>query len=145
MVKQINNIFRQKGVSLLEVLIAVLVLGVGLLGVAALQGSGVRNVQSAHERTVATLVAHSLGENLRANIASERLGMARARGDYLGGCESGGSQHQLWSQYLKQRLGQGVCLISTIQDEQLQITVRWDDSRGNQGSSSMELNYRVAI
>lgn len=135
----------QRGVSLLEVLIAVLVLGIGLLGVAALQTSGVRNVQSAHERTVATLVAHSLGENIRANVAAERLGIARAREDYVGNCEAGGSQHQLWATHLKQRLGQGACLISQINGNQFQINVRWDDSKGAQGNSAMQLNYMVAL
>lgn len=135
----------QRGFSLLEIMIAVLVLAVGLLGAAALQSSGIRNVQSAHERTVATLVAHSLSENLRANIAAERLGTARARTDYLGDCDSGGSQHQLWEEHLKQQLGQGVCLISALDGSQFIINVRWDDSRGVQGSSTMQLNYRVVL
>ncbi len=143
--KSVSGLITQQGMSLLEVMIAVLVLGIGLLGVAALQSSGVRNVQSAHERTVATLVAHSLGENMRANVAAERLGQARARADYLGGCEDGGSQHQIWLAYLKQRLGQGACLISAVNGNQVVINVRWDDGKGVQGSSAMQLNYRVVL
>lgn len=142
---KLNSFASQQGVSLLEVLIAVLVLGIGLLGVAALQSSGVRNVQSAHERTVATLVAHSLAENVRANIAAQRLGTARAQGDYLGDCEAGGSQHQLWAAHLKQRLGEGACLLAEVNAGLLLINVRWDDSRGVQGSDAMQLNYRVAL
>lgn len=145
MVNFSQSLKQQRGVSLLEVLIAVLILGIGLLGVAALQSSGVRNVQSAHERTVATLVAHSLGENIRANIAAERLGLARARSAYVGDCESGGNQHQFWANHLKQRLGQNVCLISAIDGNVFTINVRWDDSRATQGSSEMQLNYRVAL
>ncbi|MDX1678497.1 type IV pilus modification protein PilV [Arsukibacterium sp.] len=135
----------QRGFSLLEVMIAVLVLGIGLLGTAALQSSGVRNVQSAHERTVATLVAHSLGENMRANAAAERLGMARPQTDYIGDCESGGSQHQLWADHLRQRLGQSACLISAVNGNQVTIGVRWDDSRAVQGNSAMQLDYRVML
>lgn len=142
---KLSSFASQQGVSLLEVLIAVLVLGIGLLGVAALQTSGVRNVQSAHERTVATLVAHSLSENMRANIAAQRLGIARAQGDYLGDCEGGGSQHQLWARHLKQRLGEGACLLAVVDGDLLLINVRWDDSRGVQGSDAMQLNYRVAL
>jgi len=143
--KSVCGLKTQQGISLLEVLIAVLVLGIGLLGVAALQSSGVRNVQSAHERTVATLVAHSLGENIRANVAAERLGQARVRTDYLGGCDEGGSQHQIWLAYLKQRLGQEACLIAVVNGNQVLINVQWDDGRGVQGASSMQLNYRVAL
>ncbi|GAB57862.1 type IV pilus modification protein PilV [Rheinheimera nanhaiensis] len=141
----LNLLVRQKGVSLLEVLIAVLVLGIGLLGVAALQSSGVRNVQSAHERTVATLVAHSLSENVRANIAAQRLGTSRLQADYLGDCDGGGSQHQLWSTQLKQRLGEGACLTAEVNGGQLLINVRWDDTRGVAGNGAMQLNYRVAL
>ncbi|QBL10202.1 type IV pilus modification protein PilV [Rheinheimera sp. D18] len=143
--KSVLSLKTQRGVSLLEVMIAVLVLGIGLLGVAALQSSGVRNVQSAHERTVATLVAHSLGENMRANVAAERLGTARARNEYLGNCEDGGSQHKVWADHLKLRLGQSACLIAAVNGSEVLINVRWDDSRGVQGSDAMQLNYRVTL
>ncbi|WP_349984785.1 type IV pilus modification protein PilV [Stenotrophomonas sp. WHRI 8082] len=58
---------RQSGFSLLEVLIAVLVLGFGLLGFALLQTMNVRFVQSANYRTQATNLAYDLTEQMRAN------------------------------------------------------------------------------
>lgn len=48
----------QQGFSLLEVMIAVVVLSVGLLGLAALQGYTIRNNQSANYRTHATNLAY---------------------------------------------------------------------------------------
>lgn len=58
---------RQSGFSLLEVLIAVLVLGFGLLGFALLQTMNVRFVQSSNYRTQATNLAYDLIEQMRAN------------------------------------------------------------------------------
>ena len=45
----------QAGAGLIEVLVAVLVMGVGLLGIAAMQATALRNHQSALERTQATI------------------------------------------------------------------------------------------
>lgn len=65
--KAFNIPRRQAGFSLLEVLIAVLVLGFGLLGFALLQTMNVRFVQSANYRTQATNLAYDLTEQMRAN------------------------------------------------------------------------------
>jgi len=56
---------RQRGFSLLEVLIALLILGFGLLGFALLQTMNVRFVQSANYRTQATNLAYDLIDLMR--------------------------------------------------------------------------------
>jgi len=65
---------RQSGFSLLEVLIAVLVLAIGLLGLAALQTTVLRSNHSANLRTQATLLAYDMTDRLRANMAGFELG-----------------------------------------------------------------------
>lgn len=57
----------QGGFSLLEVLIAVVVLAFGLLGFALLQTTSVRFVQSANYRTQATNLAYDMTEMMRSN------------------------------------------------------------------------------
>ncbi len=57
----------QTGFSLLEVLIAVVVLAFGLLGFALLQTMNIRYVQSANYRTQATNLAYDLTEQMRSN------------------------------------------------------------------------------
>ncbi|MDZ7902174.1 MAG: type IV pilus modification protein PilV [Rheinheimera sp.] len=57
----------QRGMTMLEILIAVMVLSVGLLGVAGLQTTNLRNSQSAHQRTMAVLLASGMAERIRAN------------------------------------------------------------------------------
>jgi type IV pilus assembly protein PilV len=57
----------QRGVGLIEVLIAVLVLAFGMLGMVGLQTWALRNNQSALERGMATVQANSIIDAMRAN------------------------------------------------------------------------------
>lgn len=57
----------QKGMSLVEVMVAVVILGSGILGLAALQGRSVAMTQSAHYRGVAADLAADLADRIRAN------------------------------------------------------------------------------
>lgn len=57
----------QKGVTLIEVLVAVLVLSIGLLGVASLQMYGLRYNQSAYLRSQAAILAYDIVDRMRAN------------------------------------------------------------------------------
>lgn len=59
----------QRGVSLIEVLVAVVVLGIGLLGTAALQAVAMRAGQSSLESSMAAVQTNSIIEAMRANIA----------------------------------------------------------------------------
>ena len=60
----------QRGVSLIEVLIAVLIMGVGLLGIAAMQATALRNSQSALERSQAVIMSYAILDAMRANRAA---------------------------------------------------------------------------
>ncbi len=58
---------RMAGFNLIEVMIAVVLLSVGLLGMALLQTTALRAGQSANERTTATMLSHKLLDMARAN------------------------------------------------------------------------------
>lgn len=58
---------RQRGFSMIEVLIALVVLAVGLLGLALLQTTNLRYTQSANLRTQATNLGTELLDTIRAN------------------------------------------------------------------------------
>jgi len=60
---------KARGFSLLEVLIALVVLSVGLLGLAALQAEGLRGSSSAVQRTTAVNYASDIADRMRANRA----------------------------------------------------------------------------
>lgn len=64
----------QSGFTLLEVMTALLVLSIGLLGLAALQTSGLRTAQQADMRTRAVQAASDMVERMRANPAGTAAG-----------------------------------------------------------------------
>ncbi len=65
----INNhsINKSKGFTLLEVLIATVILAVGLLGISGLQVTGLRSNNSALMRSQATLLAYDMSDRMRSN------------------------------------------------------------------------------
>jgi len=58
---------RLRGFTLLEVLIALVVLSIGLLGIAALQGVGLRSSHGAQLASQAGLLAYDMADRIRAN------------------------------------------------------------------------------
>lgn len=69
-----KQMLRNDGFSLLEVLVTVLVVSLGLLGMAALIISGVRSNNIAHYRSVATKQAEDISDRMRTNLAGARAG-----------------------------------------------------------------------
>ncbi|MDP1926490.1 MAG: type IV pilus modification protein PilV [Thiobacillus sp.] len=64
----------QFGFTLLEVMVAIVVLSLGLLGLAGLQAASLRNNQTAYYRGIATQQAYDMADRLRANLAGVRAG-----------------------------------------------------------------------
>ncbi|MES9884066.1 MAG: type IV pilus modification protein PilV [Sedimenticola sp.] len=58
---------RERGTTMLEVLISVVILSIGLLGVAGLQGVSKRTNHQAHQRSIATHLVDGIIERIRAN------------------------------------------------------------------------------
>lgn len=62
---------KSKGVSLIEVLVALLIFGVGIVGFAALQLKSVRQIEETYSRSQAMSIAHDFIERARANLSDE--------------------------------------------------------------------------
>ncbi len=60
----------RRGYSLIELLVAVLIVAVGVLGVVGLQLASARNARGALETTLAALLAEDIAERIRANDAA---------------------------------------------------------------------------
>lgn len=58
---------KNAGFTLIEVLIAVVILGLGLLGLAALEATSLANTQSAFNRSQATQLAYDIIDRMRTN------------------------------------------------------------------------------
>ena len=77
----------QKGFSMIEVLVTVVILAVGLLGIAALQFMSKRSNFEAVQRTAATMLAYDIIERMRTNSTQlmEYAGDASTPSPLLGG------------------------------------------------------------
>jgi type IV pilus modification protein PilV len=65
---------RQRGFNLVEVMVALVVLSLGMLGIAGLQLSSIRNTQSAYYRSQAVASMNDLAERIYANAPGARSG-----------------------------------------------------------------------
>lgn len=63
----VNNKNQSRGFSLVEVLVAILVLSIGLLGLAALQTTSMQYNTGSYFRTQATFLAYDIIDRMRAN------------------------------------------------------------------------------
>lgn len=59
-----------RGFTLIEALIALVVLSIGLLGLANLQAIGLRQNNTAYQRSQATLQAYDMADRMRANLTA---------------------------------------------------------------------------
>ncbi len=129
-----NAAHRQAGASLVEVLVAVVVLSVGLLGIAGMQLVSLRNNHSAWLRSEATMRAYDVMERMRAN---RDQALAGGYDIALGAAApSGSTPRDLDLQEWKQDLsvlpsGDGAVARTVAAGQTLfTVTVQWDDSRG---------------
>ena len=65
------NTLKQQGFGLIEVLVALLVLSIGVLGYAGLQLQAINSTETAHYQTQAIAIADDLAERIAANPESE--------------------------------------------------------------------------
>src|SRR5699024_3278786 len=65
---------QQQGFSLIEVLIALVVLSIGLVGLAGLLVQGIKSNHNAYLRTQAALLSHAMAERMLANRAGLQNG-----------------------------------------------------------------------
>lgn len=133
----------QAGFSLLEVLIALVVLGVGLLGLALLQTMNLRYTQSANQRTLAVNLASELLDTMRAN-RSMVASYAMTQADFAGVNPSAGTgcgmQGQMsaannitrWRCEVRESLGPDAWASVVIGADAINpvvtVTVHWDEA-----------------
>ena len=70
--KQPNSRTTQQGIALIEVLVAVALISIGLLGMMALQMTSLQTNQAAVERSFAVMQASSLLDRIRANPEADK-------------------------------------------------------------------------
>lgn len=132
------------GFTLLEVLIAILVLAIGLLGLAGLQVAGLRADHSAFHRSQAVMLAYDILDLLRANRQDARDGAYNLPLDADAPTGSSRSAQDLnrWLAELANRLPQGDGAVTVVNDL-VTITVQWDDSRGTEAAQQFRVDSQL--
>ncbi len=125
-----------RGVGLIEVLVAVLVLAIGLLGVAAMQAMALRNSQSSLERSQGVVHVYTILDAMRANPVQARAGAYNIGMTCVvpGGGSLVANDLNAWMTVVQQNLGPTACGQVNCVGPMCTVTVRWDDSRGTAGS-----------
>ncbi|WDG56994.1 type IV pilus modification protein PilV [Pseudomonas chlororaphis] len=139
----------QAGMTLIEVLVAVLILGVGLLGAAAVQLNALRYTDSALMTSQASFIAYDMLDRIRANSAADYTVAAPEAGNF------GVVRDQDLYDFKRnvERFG-GPTAEGHISLKQgvFTISITWDDARAAhssgepaEGSRSFVLSSRVAV
>jgi type IV pilus assembly protein PilV len=144
----------EKGMTLIEILVSLLILAVGLLGMSGLQTVSLRNSQSAYFRTQANILSSDVAERIRANTRGivngnydNNDGEVNVACNTLAGCSASsmaGNDMAEWKAALASNLPSGVgtvCLDSNAEDGTIAITacdgsgtmmaikIWWDEDR----------------
>ncbi|MDI3261398.1 MAG: type IV pilus modification protein PilV [Fulvimonas sp.] len=141
---------RQRGVGLIEVLVAVLVLSIGFLGMGALLAKSLSTNNSAMARSMATIASYSIMDAMRADYASASAGQyntaqpikATACPDASGSLAN--YQLNQWCQQLGNNLGKAdsttgaIACTATGNNVDCTVTITFDDSRAGVGGSSTQ-------
>jgi type IV pilus assembly protein PilV len=132
---------RSAGFSLIEVLIAVVILAFGLLGIASLQMATLRKSQSALQRSQATMQTYAILDAMRANREAARIGAYNLTTMTCATPEpSSLAARDLanWMGSLKQAFGESACGKVVCGSVECEISVRWNDERAR-GSSEQTI------
>lgn len=130
---------RARGFSLIEVLIALVVTSIGLLGLAALQVTSLKVNHGSFLRGQATQFAHDIADRMRANR------VAALDGDYdvdFAEATSPGTVAETdvdeWRDGLLRELPAGTGAVDVNAAGLAVIRVRWNDARGDAGAENVD-------
>lgn len=147
---------KQAGFTLIEVMVSVVVLAIGLLGLAGLQATSMRFNSSAYLRSQATNLAYDIADRMRANVTAARngnyiigVGVAAPAGNTLDATDL-----QQWRIALTNILpagtggicrgtlnAAGVCAVAV--GNVFTIRIQWDDSRGQDAPQQFDMMTEI--
>lgn len=142
----------QRGASLIEVLVAVLILALGLLGMAGLQASALKGNQSSYGRAQAVMLSYYMLDAMRADrdtaVALGYNMVQTCSPDAITTTDLSGNTRQDWLQSLRDALGDEDTTCGVINCDAVTgncvVQVFWDDSRaGGLGNQRVETRSRL--
>ena len=152
---------KQTGAGLIEILISVLVLSIGLLGIAAMQIRSVKNNQSALEYSIALIQQQSIKETLliaRQNALEGKFNIGLEDDGFTinpnmppssttpSAAETFATNAVMnWRSSIKNLLGDTATSAIYCANEVCTIVIQWDDSRAIQGSSTHSIKTETRL
>ena len=137
------------GVGLVEVLVAVTILAFGLLGIAAMQATALRNRHGAVQRSAAVVHTYAILERMRANYdvaANGGYDLAAMTCSAPTASSLVTSDLREWVLGLKEALGPSACgQVVGCGGDDCVIIVQWDDSRGTGGAAAQQLSTETRL
>lgn len=135
---------RQQGFSLIEVLITMLIVSIGLLGIAGIIVTNLKNNQGSYARTQASLLVSDIVDRMRANRAAAETApspyqlASGAAPDAAAGVA--GADLAQWRSALAAAIpsGTGSVSIDPVTNN-VTVVVQWDDSRASGDGRTMGL------
>jgi type IV pilus assembly protein PilV len=149
-----NVMKKHNGFTLIEVLIAVVLLAGGLLGLAALQAAGLSNNQSAYNRSQATQLAYDIADRMRANptAAASYLTDPSIANASATACSSSANictPTQLavkdlddWSDNLATTLPKGEGRVA-VAGAVYTVTVSWDENKSGAANFNFQMRFQL--
>jgi type IV pilus assembly protein PilV len=126
---------RSRGFTLIEALVSLLVLSIGLLGVASLQLSSLRANSSAAARSQATFLAYDIADRMRANRNAAKAGLYDIDfGDATAATPATVAERDLkdWLARVTDALGATAkARVRKLSDSMYEVMIRWDDTHGD--------------
>ena len=146
------------GFTLIEVLIAMIILAIGLLGLAGLQASSLRNNQNAYFRSVATQLSYNITDRIRSNQVEAKKGATtkylmapssaqpKASCSTTAGCtpaEMAENDLNIWNAALNNDLPLGSGNIA-YNGGVYTVTITWDENKSG-GSDSGDPSFQFGF
>lgn len=121
---------RQRGVTLIEVLITMIVTAIGLLGFSALQTVAMKNNRNALYRSYATMYAYEILDCMRVNSSA-----ATDYADTTPVNAIAAADKDYWETALSNTLPNGTGSIDFNADNSVTVTIQWNE-QSHEGSST---------
>lgn len=142
------------GFTLIEVLVAIVVLAFGLLGFALLQTMSVRFTQSANYRTQATNLAYDLIDQMRANrfqaawystasFSAGSVTVAGPCGRPTGGTVTIAQNVERWQCQVAKALGETASADVNYNDGSVTVSIAWGDQRWDKDNPDDKTTFTV--
>lgn len=124
----------QEGATLIEVLVAIVVLSIGLLGLAGLQATSVQSNYGAFYRSQATILAADITDRMRANRKAAQAGdynLNALTDTYTATTSRKDKDLNEWIAQVAKLPGGKARIERNNATGIVTITINWDDSRGS--------------